>query len=98
MRVIDSARADSTTTKEHRPMRDLARWALALVLVLASGSLASTARAACGDSIRDVGEDCDDGNVHPDDGCSALCTLEPGFVCRSSASAGIRNGGFELPG
>jgi cysteine-rich repeat protein len=31
----------------------------------------------CGNGIPQPGEECDDGNVVPDDGCSATCTLEP---------------------
>jgi cysteine-rich repeat protein len=30
----------------------------------------------CGDGIRDSGEECDDGNPNPGDGCSATCTIE----------------------
>ena len=42
---------------------------------------------ACGDGNRVPGEECDDGNVSDDgpdgepDGCSARCTIEPGFSC-----------------
>jgi cysteine-rich repeat protein len=32
----------------------------------------------CGDGILDAGEDCDDGNNTDGDGCSAVCTNEPG--------------------
>lgn len=37
----------------------------------------------CGDGIVDVefGEQCDDGNVDPGDGCSATCTVEEGWNC-----------------
>jgi cysteine-rich repeat protein len=37
----------------------------------------------CGDGINDFlgTELCDDGNTSDGDGCSALCTLEPGFAC-----------------
>jgi cysteine-rich repeat protein len=31
----------------------------------------------CGNGIPQAGEECDDGNVVSDDGCSATCTLEP---------------------
>lgn len=41
----------------------------------------------CGDSEPDDGEECDDGNTTPGDGCSATCTIEPGFDC-SAAVAG----------
>src|SRR5690606_15924979 len=30
----------------------------------------------CGDGVRDLGEDCDDGNRENLDGCSARCTFE----------------------
>ncbi len=35
----------------------------------------------CGNGRRDSGETCDDGNVTPGDGCSAICSIEPGFTC-----------------
>jgi cysteine-rich repeat protein len=37
--------------------------------------------AACGDRELAKTEACDDGNVAPNDGCSATCTIEPGWVC-----------------
>ena len=36
--------------------------------------------AACGDHVVDPGEACDDGNLAPNDGCSATCTIEPPVV------------------
>jgi cysteine-rich repeat protein len=33
--------------------------------------------AICGNGLQEPGEECDDGNIVPDDGCSATCTLEP---------------------
>lgn len=38
----------------------------------------------CGDGKRYVRE-CDDGNQNPGDGCSASCTIEPGWVCRGGS-------------
>ena len=35
----------------------------------------------CGDGILQVGEGCDDGNAKPGDGCSGVCTVEPGYIC-----------------
>src|SRR6185369_16571819 len=35
------------------------------------------APAVCGNGIQESGEECDDGNVASQDGCSATCTLEP---------------------
>jgi len=38
--------------------------------------------AACGNSVIDAGEACDDGNKVSDDGCAADCQqIEGGFVC-----------------
>ncbi|NNJ78923.1 MAG: cadherin-like domain-containing protein [Xanthomonadales bacterium] len=37
--------------------------------------------AVCGDSIPDIGEQCDDGNSAAGDGCSSSCQVEPGFSC-----------------
>ena len=36
----------------------------------------------CSDGIAVSPEQCDDGNLLPGDGCSPLCTIEPGFSCR----------------
>src|SRR5579864_8894350 len=35
----------------------------------------------CGDGILQPGEQCDDGNSMPGDGCSGTCTIEPGWAC-----------------
>jgi len=35
----------------------------------------------CGNGILETGEACDDGNLTPGDGCSGVCTLEPGYTC-----------------
>lgn len=40
----------------------------------------------CGDAFHDSFEGCDDGNTTGGDGCSATCTVEPGFVCEGSPS------------
>ncbi len=58
----------------------------------ASGSVASVERvietneaikAACGDKLVLLKEECDDGNILANDGCSATCTIETGYVCNS---------------
>lgn len=41
----------------------------------------------CGDSIVSPGEQCDDGNLNPDDCCSPTCSFEPGAICRPSIGA-----------
>jgi cysteine-rich repeat protein len=35
----------------------------------------------CGNGKVEVSEGCDDGNVSSGDGCSEICSVEPGFVC-----------------
>lgn len=41
----------------------------------------------CGDGLVNVAEACDDGNVVAGDGCSAVCSVEPGFTCSGQPSA-----------
>jgi fibro-slime domain-containing protein len=41
----------------------------------------------CGNGTLDDGEQCDDGNAHPGDGCSGTCQLEPNFSCPIAGSA-----------
>lgn len=36
---------------------------------------------ACGNGRIECGEQCDDGNRMPADGCDAVCSIEAGFVC-----------------
>ena len=45
----------------------------------------------CGDGFLDTGagEVCDDGNTTPGDGCSATCTIEPGFECSNESTISI---------
>ena len=40
----------------------------------------------CGDGVLDSGEDCDDGNTSPGDGCSATCTIVDGWACPTPGS------------
>jgi fibro-slime domain-containing protein len=35
----------------------------------------------CGDGVIESGEQCDDGNSVPGDGCSGTCQIEPGYTC-----------------
>jgi fibro-slime domain-containing protein len=41
----------------------------------------ATSAAVCGDGIIQTGEQCDDGNGKPGDGCSGICQIEPGYTC-----------------
>src|SRR6185436_13302175 len=46
-----------------------------------SGGAGGGPPAICGDGVLQTGEECDDGNATPGDGCSGLCTIEPGYTC-----------------
>jgi fibro-slime domain-containing protein len=46
--------------------------------------------AGCGDGILVSPEECDDGNNAAGDGCSALCTLEPGYKCQAAGQPCIK--------
>ena len=39
------------------------------------------AEVECGDGVISAGEQCDDSDAVPEDGCSATCQLEPRFAC-----------------
>ncbi len=43
--------------------------------------------AVCGDMILQSVEQCDDGNTKPGDGCSGICTIEPGYTCKTPGKA-----------
>jgi cysteine-rich repeat protein len=39
----------------------------------------------CGNGTLELGESCDDHNTAPGDGCSATCTIEPGYTCTTTS-------------
>jgi fibro-slime domain-containing protein len=45
------------------------------------------AKPTCGNSAKDTGETCDDGNGVAGDGCSATCQIEPGWKCDTIGAA-----------
>jgi len=45
------------------------------------GACADSMPTVCGDGVIESGEQCDDGNSTPGDGCSGVCQIEPGFAC-----------------
>lgn len=46
---------------------------------------------ACGDGVLNGGEECDDGNARPGDGCSGLCRVEPNYVCPTPGQMCVLN-------
>ena len=50
-----------------------------VLLLLLSGVV--SAAAMCGNAMLDGTEECDDNNQVDGDGCSSMCTLEPGWTC-----------------
>ncbi len=57
------------------------------------GLLLSTPPAQCGDGVVAGGEQCDDGDTTPSDGCSATCQVETCFVCGGQPSVCTPNTG-----
>ncbi len=53
----------------------------------AAGAAGGPDRGACGDGTRNVGEQCDDGNVESQDGCNALCQIEAWYDCPPAGGA-----------
>ncbi|MGC4093561.1 MAG: DUF4215 domain-containing protein [Polyangiaceae bacterium] len=51
------------------------------------GACIPVASARCGDGILSFGEFCDDGNTNPSDGCTATCTVTPGYTCPTAGMA-----------
>lgn len=49
--------------------------------------------AACGDSMLQAGEQCDDGNTVSGDGCTNICTTETGYMC-TPVCDGVRGDGL----
>src|SRR4029434_4477633 len=47
-------------------------------VVIEAGSFIDAPPPGCGDGIVQAGEECDDSNVLPGDGCSPTCTIETG--------------------
>ena len=56
----------------------------ARTLVVASLLVPRVVFAACGDGAIDGTEECDDGDADSGDGCSASCTVEPGYDCQDA--------------
>ena len=48
-----------------------------------------TTKNTCGNGIRDVGEECDDGNNNGLDGCTANCTVQAHYLCTQRRNSQI---------
>ncbi|HWL86444.1 MAG TPA: hypothetical protein VNO21_11615 [Polyangiaceae bacterium] len=51
-----------------------------------TGDSGTTELFVCGNGRIEDAENCDDGNRIPDDGCSAQCNIEPGWMCTGEPS------------
>ncbi len=60
-----------------------------------SGGAGGGKVAECGDGVIDVGEACDDMNLVVDDGCNAMCEVEPWWFCRDEPSDCVAHVGFK---
>jgi cysteine-rich repeat protein len=52
----------------------------------------STGGATCGNGVREIGEQCDDGNLQGGDGCAANCSKEMSFDCTLGCIDANQNG------
>jgi len=59
----------------------------------AHAQLDDVAVIGCGDGIVQAGEQCDDGNVAPGDGCGATCAVEQCFTCTGEPSVCVATTG-----
>jgi fibro-slime domain-containing protein len=59
---------------------------------------ACTKYTACGNGVFTANEGCDDGDTDSGDGCSATCTVEPGYACAGGTRCGPRCGDGTLLG
>ena len=53
----------------------------------ASDACVEASASICGDGVIEAGEQCDDGNTLPNDGCSSNCQVEMGFTCPTPGQA-----------
>lgn len=56
----------------------------------AGGTCTAAPMSVCGNAIVESGEDCDDGNKTPSDGCSS-CRIDPGYSCPTQGVACTQN-------
>jgi MYXO-CTERM domain-containing protein len=57
----------------------------------------SAITATCGNGLHETGEDCDDGNVAPNDGCDEVCHFDTPCSSSSGDAGGGRDSGFMIP-
>jgi fibro-slime domain-containing protein len=54
------------------------------------GLCEEAAEEVCGDALVSFGEFCDDGNSNPDDGCTDVCEVTPGYDCPNPGMLCVR--------
>jgi cysteine-rich repeat protein len=89
--ILGVCGSEETVPRSDIPFMRLGRWAY-------SSLSAATIASACGNSLLNVGEECDDGNTANGDGCSSLCKIETGFYwdCDLIGVACLPNCGWKV--
>jgi sulfatase modifying factor 1 len=59
------------------------------VAMFSATLLATGCDTTCGDGLIQAGEECDDGAYILGDGCSAVCRVEPGFLCETGGCTAL---------
>lgn len=78
--------ADSTGIFKDRPFDGCYNCQREFNCPVSGGAAPTPCTAVCGDGIVFPGEACDDGNATNGDGCSSVCTIEPGSTCVNTAA------------
>ena len=64
------------------------RWVALFVILMLAVPATASAQGVCGDTVLDVGEECDDGNTNDGDCCSSSCQFESRVtICRARAGS-----------
>lgn len=69
---------------------------LSLSFMIFFSTIDAVAQPECGDGVTEAPEECDDNNIIVDDGCSDICTIEPGYFCDNESGASDCRLGCEI--
>ena len=86
-RFLNLASTDSNAGNEMHSFRYFPNVALSGIDIMAS--IIPVPHELCGNGVRSNNEECDDGNRVNGDGCSSLCMLELGYICRGGNTTSL---------